>query len=440
MAAVRQAAAPSSGRGGVRATHPRVSRAQKSPSSRRIGLSVAQSRRYCCINRNTPYNASMGTIGERLKAARESAGLTLRELADRVPDLDYSAISRIETGKRRVVSHELYNLADGLGTTTGQLLGVPRRSRALTVAARLGAATHPDYLDSAVERMNQVLEMDDLLTRVAGPASSPAPIEVNHRGTGPAWIQGRKLAGDARSALNLGAGPVPEMSSLLEERIGAHVVAQPIDGEVHGLCAADDGVAVVLVNTNDIWTRQRFTLAHELAHLLCQDLQLYEITETTERPETHEKRADAFAAYFLGPDEGILAFVDERQITGAVVAELMDYFGMSLDAMCWRLVSLKLLTKEEAASFKVSGLRGVLAAADLKGTFQSRVLKSENVKVPPTKLLRRALAAYQHGEVGVGVVSAVLGETDANEVRRWMEDKGVTAPEVGSSLDGASLV
>lgn len=365
-------------------------------------------------------------IGERVRDARANAKLSLRALAERVPELDYTAISRIETGERRVASHELYALAEALGTTTADLLGEPGRTSALSVAARLGSAAHPDYLRQAIDRVTQVLEMDDLITRVAGGPSPVSRPTIRVPRGGSAVGQGRALALATRDALGLGSGPVGDLPSMLEERFGAHVIAQPIAGEVHGLCVTDGRVSVVVVNTRDRWTRQRFTLAHELAHLLVGDLELFEVTWQAERDDTTERRADSFAAHFLAPDDGIKQAIGDRRVDASVVAELMDYFGVSFESMCWRLINLRLLTQQAASAMASGGVRAVITAADLTSNFDQRAALSERVTTPPARLARRAIDAYARGDVGVGVVAAVLGDADLGAVRRLLQEAGIT--------------
>lgn len=379
------------------------------------------------------------SIGSRVREARQQAKLSLRALADRVEDLDYTAISRIETGQRRVAGHELWQLAEALGTTTGRLLGEPRRSGALAVAARLGQDPDVKDLDSAVSRVTKVIEMEDLLTRIQGPASSPDPVKVDLPHTGTAITQGRVLAYALRDALGLGTAPVAEMSELIEERFGTHVVGQPISGEVHGICVTGGTASVILVNTNDRWARQRYTLAHELEHLVRGDLSLYEVTWASDRAGPAERRAESFAAHFLAPDGGIREVVGKRVVDAAVVGELMDYFGMSLDAMCWRLVNLRLLSKDAADEFRAGGVRAVVSSANLGGSFDRRATV-EGANLPPRRLLQRAIAAYQAGEVGVGVAAAVLGESDSSGVRRRLATQGVAPPPIDEALVGAALV
>ena len=117
------------------------------------------------------------TVGERICAARRAAGLSQRDLAaritsaDRVDGLSPSALSRIESGQRRVASHELADLADVLGVAVDDLLGTRKRSAALVLAARVTQVSPADFRMVA-ERARQVLEADDLLSRIV-PAGAP---------------------------------------------------------------------------------------------------------------------------------------------------------------------------------------------------------------------------------------------------------------------------
>lgn len=65
--------------------------------------------------------------GERVRAARERAGISQERLAYKIQiaglDITQKAISRIETGDHIVADYELEHLADALGVTIYYLLG-----------------------------------------------------------------------------------------------------------------------------------------------------------------------------------------------------------------------------------------------------------------------------------------------------------------------------
>jgi transcriptional regulator with XRE-family HTH domain len=65
--------------------------------------------------------------GERVRAARERAGISQERLAYKIQiaglDITQKVISRIENGSRVVADYELDYLATALGTTINHLLG-----------------------------------------------------------------------------------------------------------------------------------------------------------------------------------------------------------------------------------------------------------------------------------------------------------------------------
>ena len=70
------------------------------------------------------------TSGERVRAAREGAGLSQEQLAGKIQlaglNITQKAISRIETGERIVADYELIFLAEALNITVYHLLGLEK--------------------------------------------------------------------------------------------------------------------------------------------------------------------------------------------------------------------------------------------------------------------------------------------------------------------------
>lgn len=105
---------------------------------------------------------------------------------------------------------------------------------------------------------------------------------------------------------------------------------------------------VILVNAAEPETRRRFTIAHELGHWVCQCLEghtapIYCRAEDIggdPAAKQLEREANVFAAELLMPEEAIRK---------ADVGEgCSDAFGVSREAMAWRLYSFELGPKPVA--------------------------------------------------------------------------------------------
>ncbi len=68
-------------------------------------------------------------VGQRLRAAREKSGLSLREVARRL-DISASALSQIETGKSRPSVKTLYAIVSELGLSMDELFAEPGAEQA----------------------------------------------------------------------------------------------------------------------------------------------------------------------------------------------------------------------------------------------------------------------------------------------------------------------
>jgi Zn-dependent peptidase ImmA (M78 family)/transcriptional regulator with XRE-family HTH domain len=358
--------------------------------------------------------ASAAEIGVRVRQARDRLGVTQRELST-LTGLSESALSRIETGIRQLASHELRSIADALGVATGELLGYSGPSARLAVAARVARTSQPEALSGAVSRLAELLEVDDLLTRVAGPSVSAPRPKVDLPTRRNARMQGLELADQVRNGLGLGLAPLPDLPALLEERFGIDVDMRPLPDKVHGLATAGDGFAYVLVSTKDTWGRQRFTMCHELCHLLVDDLDALVIDAPAElggRTGTDETRANAFAAHLLAPDDAIRQWLGGRPVDDRLVMGLVHWFGTSLDAMCNRLVDLGLLDGEDQRRLVTTGFGRLSLQAGLADQLEESHAR-QGVTRAPARLRARAIRALEAGLVGVGPVADLLGREPA---------------------------
>ena len=134
-----------------------------------------------------PTIAAHDDVGQRLRARREEAHLSLRELARRL-SISPSAISQIETGKSRPSVSTLYAIVCELGMSLDELFGaalpaasketadarpVPARPPQTGASARSAPKAHGDPVQRAVTRTAIDLESGvrwERLTATADPS------------------------------------------------------------------------------------------------------------------------------------------------------------------------------------------------------------------------------------------------------------------------------
>src|SRR5205807_8592593 len=132
----------------------------------------------------------------------------------------------------------------------------------------------------------------------------------------------------------------------------------PFKGGISGMLFRDARRKVIGVNSFHAPTRQRFTIAHELGHLLLHetrsmivDTHVYRRDEVSSMgTQKEEREANAFAAELLMPADFVERACDE--IAGALptitvnqlVGNLASRFQVSQQAMEIRLGNLQILT------------------------------------------------------------------------------------------------
>ena len=166
----------------------------------------------------------------------------------------------------------------------------------------------------------------------------------------------------------MAGGPVTDPRAYrLRERYHAHfggaelpVPVERIAEDLLGLAVTErDDLAVsgmllpaereIYVNAEDVPARRRFTLAHEVGHWVCQCLEgkgapvmcrAEDVSEGAGR--SREREANVFAAELLMPEPALRA-----EFAGA--NGLAERFGVSAEAMAWRLYNLGLAPEQPVA-------------------------------------------------------------------------------------------
>jgi transcriptional regulator with XRE-family HTH domain len=267
-------------------------------------------------------------VAQRIREARKRRNWSQEELAERL-NLTQTAISYWESAKRTPGLDDLIELAGVLERDVSFFLPraeprAPIRALLRATAERLESAN----LDEVLQGLVDELESGDVPLR-----------ELNVAATRPV-----RAAKELLAKANISAPPVPVDD--LARRCGARLVSRRFDDALSGLLIEVDGRALIAVNNLQSHVRQRFTIGHELGHLLLGHHDRFHIdlgpnAEHGTPPGydwRSERAANDFAAELLMPTPMVHdAFTHQPSVTA-----LAELFRVSELAMGYRLANLHL--------------------------------------------------------------------------------------------------
>lgn len=161
----------------------------------------------------------------------------------------------------------------------------------------------------------------------------------------------REAAEELLRSENVGEPPVPV--ERLARRLGAQLRYEPFEGDLSGLLFREADRVVIGVNSLHPKTRQRFTIAHELGHLVLHTDDAIHVDKkfrvrlrdevSAQAIDPAEIAANTFAAELLMP-----AAMLKRDVTGHTldfeddefIRSLAHRYKVSLQAMIFRLTNL----------------------------------------------------------------------------------------------------
>lgn len=292
-------------------------------------------------------------IGERLQRARKASGLSMDVLA-RQAGVSATMISKYEKDRSMPNSGVLIALAKALGVRSEyffrpvkvSLEGVEYRKRSSAPASLL-KRIEADVLDQA-ERWQMLADLwpNFPLPDFRLPESLPDRI-----GT---LDEIEDVADRVRDAWNLGRNPIPDLIDELEGR-GILVILTDVDdlAKFDGLQATVAGKPFIVVSSHWPGDRQRFTLAHELGHLI--------LNERLDASVDEEKACDRFASSFLLPACSLRQQLGVHR-TNLEVRELLLFkheYGLSMGACLYRAGDLGIISASRRGQlFKLFSQKG----------------------------------------------------------------------------------
>lgn len=292
-------------------------------------------------------------LGDRIRRLRLALGLSQLDLG-KAAHIASGVVSMIENDHYEVDASTLRALSEVLDVQPTYLRGpsmVPLeierpKLRAYADASQksVDRTTHDSIVAVEAILLSRLRLPTDALPLFDGDLSEDAAID--------------HLAADVRSAAGLDGTEVIPNVVRAAERLGCVVL--PLDSELGrhlGLSCRVDTVPVIRVSRPSLnpqhdvpGDRQRFTVAHELGHLV---LHAGRPQPTSPEAATRmENQAHRFAAAFLTPGDAVLEDLEQLggRVTLATLASLKQKWGYAIKAFIMRFQQLGVIDEAHARS------------------------------------------------------------------------------------------
>ena len=291
-------------------------------------------------------------IGQRIKIAREAIGYTL-ERASAESGIGQSSLSEFENNKREPKFSHLYRLAE-----------VYKKKIEFFLADKLVSSNtmlwreKPNVegeKESTQAEFRQLCEQYHSLEVLADEVKEAELPKLDVSREVFDYREASLLAERFQREFLLGDIPSASLKQILEERFYVKIFHLAFHGSAISSLSESFGASILLNQDSKIW-RRNFDLAHELFHLLTWNVFRGDGPEGDEPSEYEEKLANAFASRLLLPTDIVKNRIETvvrggHQISFDALDEVAREFGVSLDALLWRMLYLYNKSVEEVERY-----------------------------------------------------------------------------------------
>jgi Zn-dependent peptidase ImmA (M78 family)/transcriptional regulator with XRE-family HTH domain len=277
-------------------------------------------------------------IGARLHQVRLARGYALEDLASEMGGIvTKQALSKYEQGKAQPSQIVLNTLAAALNVKAATLSSEPSirfEFHGFRKKARFGEREQEYVKSEVMQALEDRIRLQHLYDKTTRPLPVPhfsiASLE-----------EVEAAAGKLRDEWHLGSAPLANVTSTLEEhRVHVLEVSDKKDFDGLSVTVSDDTqqhiASAVVCCTETAGERQRFSLAHELGHLVLQVGKKLDV----------EKAAHRFAGAVLAPQAVLLPMTGENRHHMSLneLLILKQTFGMSIQALLYRMRDLNIIS------------------------------------------------------------------------------------------------
>ncbi|RWC52559.1 ImmA/IrrE family metallo-endopeptidase [Mesorhizobium sp.] len=292
---------------------------------------------------------------------------------------------------------------------------------------RLRSSSHPDMFYSAEMRVRLIT---DFILKEAGSDQRNIQIEMKATTESLRSIDDTSLVVRSLFHLDQEIGPIKSISTAISDSGLAHVIKLRGLG-VDGACVSIEGLNFIFVSAQYV-PRMRFTVAHELAHVIfghCRNRPIIDedIFEYESDMADDEKLSNTFASCLLMPALGVARFIsrfkelfDQKSdsISSIEIAYIARFFGSSFEAAGNRLEQIQVIDRGVTAGILAEVRRNFESA---EAYMRSLPVKENYDEIPvlSSGLKRFVKSKIEDGQYSVSRVANIFGYT-VNEVYEFI--------------------
>ena len=275
-----------------------------------------------------------------LEVARQLRGYTQKEAAELI-GVSQGKLSKAENQLQSLPDDVIAKIARVYDLPTSFFCRVEDRSAEEHFYFRR-KVTIPVKTIESFKAQIQVLKLvlDDILSPIELPECTLPTLS-------PKEYPIKDIAATIRQKLGIGYGPVPNLTSILEKN---GILVFKFDfgtNQLDGLSSiTSSGHKIIFLNNQMPNDRNRFSLAHEIGHIVMH------IGQGQPGSEELEREANEFASAFLMPEDEIGIMLANLNL--ATLAELKRRCRVSMRALIRRARDLNCLSDQGYRSFQIS--------------------------------------------------------------------------------------
>ena len=282
-------------------------------------------------------------FGEKIKELRQKKGYSIQILADLV-GVSKPAIQQYDDDTINPSNQVLKKIAEALGVGVWHFF-TGKQKKINLVDFRDGYTLVNEETEKNIildEIKTYAHKYIELITILNEKVSFENPIEDIEIKT---FADVEKAAKKLRKKWRMGDSPIDDVTSLLESKgFIILTVERPTNSQgVYGYVEDEAGnIPVIIVNTfqDKEVTRKRFTIIHELAHLLLRFIAAID-------KDLREQMCHYFASAMLIAEDALISYIgkDRTSISLKELTYLKETYGISIQAIIYRTQNVGLINE-----------------------------------------------------------------------------------------------